>query len=381
MKIALACFSFKVLGGRERDCLEIARGLAHLGHQVVVLTTAPPPGSAPGIADGLVDVATVPRRGWSNHGRVAHFAHAARLLRREVSADALIGFDKMPGLDYYYAAAQPLPTRSSWQALLPRYRVLAKHERAVFAPGARPFIFFLAQLQADAYGALYGLERDRWTVLPPTLHPDRVAPSRFYEAREAVRAQLDVPQNHRLVISVAAYGRQKGLDRTIEALAAVPDTTLVSVGLKQAEAFRTIAARAGTAERVRFLPYTDRIDHLIGAADLMVHPARVEATGTVIVESLLFGVPVLTSDVCGYAVHVQEAGAGRVVPEPIAPADLARHMRQLLAPDHLAQIRQKARDCSAGLAATPGMSGIAARMSEIIQLRQSERPAGKNGVA
>ena len=36
MRIALACPAFKVLGGRERDCLAIARELHALGHAVTV---------------------------------------------------------------------------------------------------------------------------------------------------------------------------------------------------------------------------------------------------------------------------------------------------------------------------------------------------------
>ena len=54
----------------------------------------------------------------------------------------------------------------------------------------------------------------------------------------------------------------------------------------------------------------------MAAADVLVHPARYDTTGTVILEAIVNGLPVITTAACGYARHVDTAGAGIVVREP-----------------------------------------------------------------
>ena len=365
VKIALACFSFKVLGGRERDCLAVARGLGELGHSVTILTTLAPPE----VADAPYDIVEIASKGVSNHGRLASFAAALAAWRERNPVDAIIGFDRMPGLDYYYAAAQPWPLRSWWQKMLPRYRQLARFERSVFGPQADTYIFYLADRQITDYGIIHATPADRYEVLPPTLHPDRRAPPVFYADRDTVRAELGLPADRMLLVSVAAFGRQKGVDRTLRAMTEVPQAALLSVGMEDPARYAGLAESLGLSERTKFVGYRTDVDRLIGAADLMVHPARVEATGTVIVESLLYGVPVITSGICGYASHVAESGAGRVLAESFEQEALVETLRECLEPDMLERLRANARDYSKTLAASPGMTGVTKAIAETVQRR------------
>lgn len=54
----------------------------------------------------------------------------------------------------------------------------------------------------------------------------------------------------------------------------------------------------------------------MAAADLFVHPARYDTTGTVILEAVVNGLPVITTAACGYATHVSSAGSGIVIQHP-----------------------------------------------------------------
>jgi UDP-glucose:(heptosyl)LPS alpha-1,3-glucosyltransferase len=54
----------------------------------------------------------------------------------------------------------------------------------------------------------------------------------------------------------------------------------------------------------------------MAGADLLVHPARHDTTGTVILEAVVNGLPVITTSVCGYAQHVDAAESGIVISEP-----------------------------------------------------------------
>jgi UDP-glucose:(heptosyl)LPS alpha-1,3-glucosyltransferase len=70
------------------------------------------------------------------------------------------------------------------------------------------------------------------------------------------------------------------------------------------------------------------IPELMAATDLLVHPARTETTGTVILEAVANGLPVVTSAICGYAEHVAQADAGIVLPEPFAQAVFVGKLRE-----------------------------------------------------
>ena len=60
------------------------------------------------------------------------------------------------------------------------------------------------------------------------------------------------------------------------------------------------------------------------ASDLLVHPARSEAGGVVLLEAIVSGLPIVATGVCGYAHHVKAARAGLLLPEPFSQDDLNR---------------------------------------------------------
>ena len=55
---------------------------------------------------------------------------------------------------------------------------------------------------------------------------------------------------------------------------------------------------------------------------MLIHPAYNENTGTVLLEALVAGLPVLATAVCGYAHYIEEAEGGLVVPEPFTQSRL-----------------------------------------------------------
>jgi UDP-glucose:(heptosyl)LPS alpha-1,3-glucosyltransferase len=120
----------------------------------------------------------------------------------------------------------------------------------------------------------------------------------------------------------------KGLDRAITALASRPQVVLLICGVPRShrELARMIAEaeRRGFADRLRVLGIVSQqvLAELFTAADLLVHPARLEVTGTVILEAMANGLPVITTANCGFSVHVSGAKAGMVIGEPFAQAEL-----------------------------------------------------------
>lgn len=83
-------------------------------------------------------------------------------------------------------------------------------------------------------------------------------------------------------------------------------TQLIVIGQDDPKPFLLQAAALGISKQVKIFKGRSDIRVLLGA-DLLMHPAYNENTGTVLLEALVAGLPVLVTDICGYA-HYEEAG-------------------------------------------------------------------------
>ena len=95
---------------------------------------------------------------------------------------------------------------------------------------------------------------------------------------------------------------------------------------------RKQADRLSVSPQVCFLGGRSRqeIPKLLAAGDLMVHPAHNENTGTVLLEAIAAGLPVLATDVCGYADHITAAEAGIVLDSPFDQETLNKQLASML---------------------------------------------------
>ena len=90
-----------------------------------------------------------------------------------------------------------------------------------------------------------------------------------------------------------------------------------------------------------FLGPREDVPRLLLGADLLIHPAYHENTGTVLVEALAAGLPAIASAVCGYAHYVDEARAGWIVPEPFDQQVFNRLVRDALENDRLEEFGRR----------------------------------------
>jgi len=119
------------------------------------------------------------------------------------------------------------------------------------------------------------------------------------------------------ILAVGTVERRKSLATAIEAIAAVPDARLVSVGpsTPYERECRTLAAELGIADRVRFRGYVSREEllRLYATATLAVAPSLYEGFGYAAAQALCAGIPLLASDA---ASHPEIAVGGA----PLLPA-------------------------------------------------------------
>jgi UDP-glucose:(heptosyl)LPS alpha-1,3-glucosyltransferase len=328
MRIAFAIMKLFPGGGLQRDCVEIARHCRTCGHDVAIFTSFKDESD---FADDL-PVAVLPIRQSTNHRMLEDFAGAFRWAAALQQFDLTVGFDKLTHLDVLYCADPSIYFRmrkERFRFLIPRYRAQLVLERATFEPGRRTEVLLLSHKQLSEYRQAWRTPPDRLSLLPPTVSTARRRPEyRRNGVREALRADLGLTPHDWVWIAIGVQPHTKGFDRTIRALGEFPHAKLLVVGLleRSTRAAAALAARAkrlGLAQRISFLGHREDIPDLMAAADLLVHPARHDTTGTVILEAVVNGLPVVTTSICGYAQHVVAAQAGIVVDEPFNPRAFA----------------------------------------------------------
>lgn len=338
MQLAFVLYKYFPFGGLQRDFMRIALECQRRGHAIRVYTLIWEGEVPPGF-----EVLVAPVRAWFNHVRNERFTAwvQADLGRRPV--DRVVGFNKMPGLDLYYAAdpcfedkARTLrnPLYRQWG----RYRHFAAYERAVFAPQSKTRILMISEVQQPLFVKHYGTPAERFHLLPPGIARDRRAPANAAEIRADFRREFDLDEADRLVVQIGSGFKTKGLDRTLKAIAALPRelkrcTRLIVIGQDDPKPFQLQVKALGIGEQVQILKGRSDIPRFLLGADLLIHPAYNENTGTVLLEAVVAGLPVLTSDVCGYAHYIEEAEAGRVVPSPFRQETLDRMLAEMLTDD------------------------------------------------
>lgn len=321
MKLAFVLFKYFPYGGLQRDFRRIAELCRAHGHSVDVFTLR---WEGP-VPEGF-RVRVVSACSWLGYlGKNLALAQAVARARREEGFDAVVGFNKLPGLDVYFAADPCYAARNRpwWKLLTPRHRQFMAFEKAVFAPQAGVEILVIAPREIEGFMRHYGTPPARFHELPPGIAPDRTAPPDAAQRRAEWRAEFGVAEDELALLMVASAFQVKGVDRAIATLAALPEPLrgrcrLFVAGDDRPGRFAALAERLGVNGQVHFCGPRDDVPRFLLGADLFVHPARTELAGMALLEAVVAGLPVLCSGVCGYASHVLKAGAGRVVPEPFS---------------------------------------------------------------
>ena len=353
MRLALLLFKYFPHGGLQRNFRRITELCLERGHAVDVFTLAwegwDP--AHPGLQIERVKVG-----GWRNHVRYRQFAEAMQPRLKRGSYDRVVGFNKLPGLDVYYNADPCLMHRATHRSWLyrrsARFKQLAAFEQAVFAANARNHILLLSPAEQPLFQHWYNTRPDRFRPMPPYVSADRFVPSDYAERRQRMRAELGLTDDERLLLMVGSDYRRKGVDRAVRALAGLPEeqrhrSQLYVLGKGQAGPVQRLARRMGVADRVHLLQGRDDVPEFLFAADLLLHVAYQENTGTAIVEAIAAGLPTLVTGNCGYAAHVTAADCGQVVPEPFQQDALNQALREMLDSEQAQYWRANARQYAA----------------------------------
>lgn len=342
MKVAFCLYKYFPYGGLQRSFMDVALLRVAAGDEVFVYTRSWQ-GEKP---QGML-IREIPVRSLSNHGKnQRYFSKVQRYIKQD-GINCVVGFNKLPQLDIYFASDSSDKARHrNWlQRLSARYRHFIKHEQAVFAKDSSTRILIGSEYQRDEYKKQWDTPDSRFIMLPPCIHRSACATHEASKKRQQLRQQFNIQENELLLLMIGSGFRIKGLDRALYAVRSLPDAVrnrvkLIVIGQDKAKYFDKKIMKMGLSQHVSILPGRDDIPAVMQAGDFLIHPAYREAAGKVILEAIVSGLPVIVTEVCGYAHHVLQAKAGVVIREPFEQNAFNQELLRFIESDKRTQWRK-----------------------------------------
>ncbi|HCG34862.1 MAG TPA: glycosyltransferase family 1 protein [Clostridiales bacterium] len=136
---------------------------------------------------------------------------------------------------------------------------------------------------------------------------------RASSCREEVRAELNIPADAKVLISVGEINKNKNHVAVILAMATCHDQTIhyILAGKgPEMERLKRKAVRLGIQSRVHFLGFRRDIPRLYSASDILVFPSKREGLPVAVMEAMAGGLPVICSPIRGNTDLVEDKWGG-----------------------------------------------------------------------
>ncbi|MFP3014424.1 MAG: glycosyltransferase family 4 protein [Arsenophonus sp.] len=327
MQIAFCLYKYFPFGGLQRNFIQILNACQKKGHQIRVYTM---------VWDckipSNINVIIIPVKSYTNHKRNEEFYLKVKTHLTQHSADIIIGFNKMPGLDIYYAAdicyaEKVKKEKCFFYKFTKRYKHYITYEKSVFDVNSHTKLLMLTQHQINDFKKYYRTHFSRFYLLPPCVEYNIKYDHQIDDAKIIYRKKNNISKNQFLVLQIGSDFKRKGVDRTLKSIAALPKdiknkTILIIVGQDKPERYKRMARKLGIHKQILFFLGSNNVAEFMAAADILIHPAYQEAAGIVLIEAIAAGLPVITTEVCGYAFYVKLANCGIVINEPYKQENL-----------------------------------------------------------
>ncbi len=336
MRIAIVIEHFDPSGGgAERSTAQIAAELARRGHAVTILA-----GSTPEVmaadkskAEGI----TIEAMG---HGGTRSLGALRQFRAWAIEAMAAGGYDATLSVTLTVPARVVQPRSGVYREVIARnaakrsgstlgqkvLRAAARLSRkkrgllhmeltTVRDPVVRQFAP-VSRYGRDQLLRHYDVALDRMTVIPNAAVMPVIDSAQRQAWRRDMRSAWDIDDKRPAYLFVALNPLLKGLIPLLHALAELKqrrvDVVLLIVGTT-AWRYQILAQRLDVRDRVRFIGPTDQMAAMYCAADVTVLPTFFDPSSKVVIESLMLGVPAITTAQNGaadYIVDTSDSGPG-----------------------------------------------------------------------
>ncbi|NBC10165.1 MAG: glycosyltransferase [Planctomycetes bacterium] len=313
MKIAIVIERFRPgAGGNERSTEQIARALVARGHDVTILANDGPDGDE-ALPGGRLVIAGGPATKhaaglwlfsrWAER-RIAQGGYDVSLsVSMSIPADVVQprGGTVRETLRRNVARRPGAPARfvkTLALALNPKQRVLLALERRTLRSSRTKRLVAISRYVADQLFVHYAVSPHRIAVIPNAASVARFDADSRAVMRRRVRACWSVAPDAVVFLFAAMNPGLKGLDAAMSALAEIrraEERAVLLVAGAYDPGMLDRAQALGIGAAVRVVGMTRRIDALYAAADATVLPTWYDPASKVVIESLLHGVPAIST--------------------------------------------------------------------------------------
>ena len=340
-KIHIACvFEHPTLSGGERSMLEVLRHLSGPEFEFQALVR---PKSALGDALKQRGINTLPferineRKGWQEPAErnakavsdllAAHFRNADVVHGNSLSTALFTGLvgelRKIPSVGHVREIEGLNPTRA---------RRLSKNRKLIAVSSA-----VRSHLEGE------GVERDRVEVIYNGVDLNALDPA---HVQGSIRDELSIPRTAPLIAAIGQISARKATDvflaTACQLVRRYPDLHALVVGQRFSQKaqnaeievdLRQAISSEDLQRRIHLVGWRDDVPAILRDLDLLVHPARQEPLGRVILEASAMGVPCIATNVGGNPEIIDPGVTGWLAP-PDNPDALAERVSLALDSPH-----------------------------------------------
>jgi UDP-glucose:(heptosyl)LPS alpha-1,3-glucosyltransferase len=326
MKIALVRKEYNELhGGAERYAVNLARGLADIGHDVHFFCGMWPKKESANIRFHRVPYIKSP----SPLKNLTFQRNVRRLIAKD-EFDIVNGLAQIFPQDVYRVGDPlhihwirihtPNPGRRILKYLSPRHRVILSIERQIFRAGNYRRIITNSLLSKNQLVYYYGVPQEKVRIVYNGVNLQQFNSGLRQKLRQSVRNKIGLTASEPVLLFVGHDFKRKGLQFAIQSVIGLKDQghriKLVVAGRGNRAPFLRIIKLNGLLDDILFLGQTSNIEELYCASDILIHPALYDPFSNVCLEAMACGLPVMTTRLNGASEIIEDGCTGLIVDAP-----------------------------------------------------------------
>ena len=342
LDIALICREVSLSGGGvERYASTLIKNLGDMGHHIDVFA-----GKWDNSLDRRVTTHRVPiRKGLQSIKMLSFIRNCRQLLRPERRR-----FDIVCSLTQFYPQDVFRLGGAIWNVLMKRmqparWRRTLKYliadgyllrlyiERKIFQEGNYRHVVAISGMVKRQLIRAYGIPDNDVTVIYNGVDLKRFNKTVKTKWRKKVRDKFRFRDDDIVLLFVGHDFRRKGLEYVIGALDMVDKgVKLLVAGKGDQGHYQRTAIQAGVNDRVVFAGPVEEMEQMYAASDIFVFPTLYDAFGSVGLEAMACGLPVVATKFAGFSELIEDRSNGILLDKPDTES-LALSINNLLKDD------------------------------------------------
>lgn len=342
LSIALICREASLSGGGvERYATSLSRDIAEMGHTVHIFANR-----WDGSLDRRVRAHRIDIIKGLQSTKVLSFVHNCRRLLQQKGNR----FDIVCSLTQFYPQDVFRLGGSIWNVLMKRmhpvkWKRMFKYliadgylsrlylERKIFQEGNSRHVVAISNLVKRQLIKTYNIRGNDVTVIYNGVDLSRFNQDIKIRWRKRIRETFDFKEDEIILLFVGHDFKRKGLEYVVRALPGVDKRVkLLVAGKGSPEAYKRLAASYSIEERIIYAGAVDEMEKIYAAADIFVFPTLYDAFGSVGLEAMACGLPVITTRYAGFSELVEDRING-VILDKLSAEDLAIAINSILRED------------------------------------------------